>query len=574
MPAICQPVRGIRLLAAMVAIMMVSTGPSAEAAEPGVNGDLTWGISQGDVDRSLVLMQEAGVEWVRLNISWKSIEPNEKGSYSAGYLSNIDSVVDKVHAAGIKVLMPMADSVPYWASADPDKRIDSAGVKRWNIRWRPDTFDDYADAFRFVANRYSAKGVGVFEVWNEPNHSYFWPSGPSASAYARMLKAAYPAIKQAAPSATVLAGAVSQNDWRFVDGIYAAGGAGFFDAVSTHSYPSKGPAACWEDGTGHLDKNALCSVKELRRVMVARGDSGKDIWIDELGWSTCDDSAPACWDSGFTEAQQADHTLQAFIELEKYPWVKAALQYSFRNTYFRGDDPTDWNANLGLLRSDFSKKPAFAAFRSYTERTPGDVGAPPGEDAAPIVRLTAPTAGLVFDRSLALAAEASDDKAVAKVEFRLDGKLIGTDTSAPYELSYRVPKRLSTGSHQVQVAAYDAIGQSATDQVSVTRALKARLRFGFTAETLRVSLLPGELATVGRVRGVSSGKVATTLERYRRATDSWTQVAQSRVPVDARGQFAESLGGAVTVAGRWRVRARYLGTAQHPPSRTRIRRVP
>jgi polysaccharide biosynthesis protein PslG len=143
--------------------------PKAMAADPGANVDLTWGTSTADQDRTVTLMQQAGVKWARLNISWKSVEPNSKGSYSSGYLSSIDSIVDKAQAAGIQVVMPMADSVPYWASADPAKYVDLTGTKRWNIYWRPSNFNDYADAIRYVVNRYSARGVHVYEVWNEPN---------------------------------------------------------------------------------------------------------------------------------------------------------------------------------------------------------------------------------------------------------------------------------------------------------------------------------------------------------------------------------------------------------------------
>ena len=302
--------------------------------------------------------------------------------------------------------------------------------------------------------------------------------------------------------------------------------------------------------------------------MVARGDAEKSIWIDELGWSTCDDTASACWDSGFTEAQQADHTYQTFVELERYPWVTAALQYSFRNTYFRNDDPADWNANLGLLRTDFSKKPAFAAFKSYA-----NAPAEAPSDEAPSVRLTAPVAGLVFDRSLALSAEASDDKAVSKVEFLVDDKVVATDTSAPYERSYLAPKRLAYASHQVTARAYDAAGQVAIDRVSVTRSRNSQLSFSLTGSTVRVSLLPGELAAVGQVRGVGSGPVKVALQRYLGATKRWATVLQSRASVDGEGRFAEPLGLVVGATGDWRVRARYLGTEQHPESRARTHRL-
>ncbi len=45
----------------------------------------------------------------------------------------------------------------------------------------------------------------------------------------------YPAIKAAEPEATVLLGGLTGNDYTFLEGVYAAGGKGYFDAVGVHT---------------------------------------------------------------------------------------------------------------------------------------------------------------------------------------------------------------------------------------------------------------------------------------------------------------------------------------------------
>ena len=70
-----------------------------------------------------------------------------------------------------------------------------------------------------------------------------------------------------------------------------------------------------------------------------------------------------------TEAQQADYLVKAYRRLESYPYVRAALQYSFRNVVWRGEDALDDRAHLGLLRIDFSRKPAYYAFKGYAPGT-------------------------------------------------------------------------------------------------------------------------------------------------------------------------------------------------------------
>ena len=94
-------------------------------------------------------------------------------------------------------------------------------------------------------------------------------------------------------------------------------------------------------------------------MMEANGDAAKQIWITEMGWSTYSGS-------GVTEAEQAQYLVKAYRRLESYPYVRAALQYNFRNSVARGEDPLDDHAHYGLLRIDFSRKPAYDAFKAYT----------------------------------------------------------------------------------------------------------------------------------------------------------------------------------------------------------------
>ena len=58
---------------------------------------------------------------------------------------------------------------------------------------------------------------------------------PNPAAYAQLLKATYPVIKAADPGATVVLGGLTGNDYPFLEGVYAAGGKGSFDAVGVHT---------------------------------------------------------------------------------------------------------------------------------------------------------------------------------------------------------------------------------------------------------------------------------------------------------------------------------------------------
>ncbi len=347
-------------LAAAVGFPAAAPAEAAVTRSNGVVSDLTWFISRADMDRSITLMRDAGVKWIRANVNWASVEPNTKGTLDAWWLAEIDYAVTKAQAAGIQILMPISDGVPYWASADPKRYADGSG-KHWNKYWKPANFQNYADFAKKIVTRYQAKGVHAYEVWNEPNYSRFWPSGPSAADYTKLLKVAYPAIKAADPASTVLMGGLSRNDYGFLRAMYAAGAKGYFDAAAVHPYTNKvDPTTCWNaPGTTTKSIDAFCGIESVRAVMVNNGDAAKNIWLTEFGWATASSAA-----NGVSEATQADYLTKAFTKLDSYPYVTHAFWYSMRNLYWSNNDPTDVEANYGLVRVDSSLKQSYAAFKA------------------------------------------------------------------------------------------------------------------------------------------------------------------------------------------------------------------
>jgi len=327
----------------------------------GVVGDITWGTSRADIDRTIASMAASGVGWVRANLSWSGGEPDAKGVLNEGWLPEVDYAVSQARAAGLQVLMPIADGVPYWASADPAKYTDGSGP-HWNAYWRPADPADYADFAGAMVRRYQALGVHTYEVWNEPNIARFWPSGPSATEYTALLAAAYPAVKAADPQATVVLGGLSKNDDDYLRQLYAAGAGSSFDAVAVHPYTGAvDPTWCWnEAGSAKRAKDAFCGIEAIHDTMTENGDGAKDIWLTEFGWST------SAGPYGVSEAVQAEFLVKAMETIRSsYPYVRVAFWYSFRNSYWLHDDPADYEANLGLLRVDFSAKPAYAALLAW-----------------------------------------------------------------------------------------------------------------------------------------------------------------------------------------------------------------
>jgi subtilisin family serine protease len=86
----------------------------------------------------------------------------------------------------------------------------------------------------------------------------------------------------------------------------------------------------------------------------------------------------------------------------------------------------------------------------------------------PTVSISAPTAGATLSESTTITADATDETSVTKVEFFLDGTLLGSDTMAPYSYSWST-RAAANGGHTLTARATDSYGNVGTSaEVSVT----------------------------------------------------------------------------------------------------------
>jgi poly(hydroxyalkanoate) depolymerase family esterase len=86
----------------------------------------------------------------------------------------------------------------------------------------------------------------------------------------------------------------------------------------------------------------------------------------------------------------------------------------------------------------------------------------------PTVTLTEPANGATVSGLVWARASASDNVGVARVEFLIDGNLVGSDNAAPYEYEW-ASATATNGSHTLSAKAYDAAGNATTTQpVTVT----------------------------------------------------------------------------------------------------------
>jgi len=180
---------------------------------------------------------------------------------------------------------------------------------------------------------------------------------------------------------------------------------------------------------------------------------------------------------------------------------------------------------------------------------------PPAVDTvAPVVSLTSPANGATVSGLVALTANATDAMSgVARVEFRVDGVLVGTDAAAPYTGLWDSAAALA-GNHVVEAKAFDNAGLSAASSVQVSIAPPAPV--DVTAPVVSVSA-PANGATV-------SGTVALTAN----ATDAMSGVARVEfrvdgvlVGTDTSAPFAASWNSATAAPGTHVIEAKAFDNA-------------
>lgn len=88
---------------------------------------------------------------------------------------------------------------------------------------------------------------------------------------------------------------------------------------------------------------------------------------------------------------------------------------------------------------------------------------PDADTVAPTVALTSPAASSTVNGTVAITATASDNKAVTRVEFYVDGQLVGATQQQPYSYSWNTTT-VPNGTHTLAAKAFDASGNTATTE--------------------------------------------------------------------------------------------------------------
>jgi hypothetical protein len=337
----------------------------------------------------------------------------------------------------------------------------------------------YARVAQELAGALKGHGVIGYEVWNEPDDAPYWAPAPNPTAYAALLKAAYPAFKAGDPSAMVSTGGMVANDYDFLQALYDNGAKGSFDAVGVHTDTAcltTDPREYYREPSGRIGRYSFTGYREVHWTMQANGDGDKPIWLTEIGWSTpdaiCQNGVRAgTKPGGVSFAQQADFLTKGYGCLQNDPYVTQAMWFSLADIDSSSSDDA---RRFGLTDQSLNPKPAFAAFAGA-----GAVGAIPCggvlDKTPPTVRFVAPATDQQYLTVLKIGVTADDNQGVTNLDLFVDGKEVPvvtksqTATAAKFSLDWQGAKKLSYGPHTLVAKAFDEAKNLGTATVKVVK---------------------------------------------------------------------------------------------------------
>jgi len=285
-------------------------------------------------------------------VAWRAVEPargqyifEQQDQWGRTAANDLTNVISAARGSSLKVGLRL-DAPPDWAGGAV-YQLDPADV------------EDYV----YHAVRHGGGTIGYVEVFNEMNLPLEWGTTPiDPAGYERILAGAYRGAHRADPNAVVVSAAPSQRtgglggtmedvDW--LNGLYDAGGAAYFDALGVHAYvgnqdPNADPSSC----------TPMCfrDIDLYRSVMDQRGDNAKRGMITELGTleQTSIDLGPYEW-MELPSDQRADYLVQALrLASTQYTWLMGATVFNL-----------DYAAHGSLPAN--SERPWFSLLRMSTD---------------------------------------------------------------------------------------------------------------------------------------------------------------------------------------------------------------
>jgi hypothetical protein len=333
-------------------------------------------------------IQALGADWVRVVLYWRDVAPHpaarrkprfdaaDPAAYGAAAWTRSDRIIDEARRRGMRVLLTVSGPVPKWATAARRGYVRRPGARK---------FRRFVTA---VGRRYR-DAVGLWSVWNEPNHPDFLapqytgrgrhrrPASPRI--YRRLFRAAQAGLRRSGNGADrVLMGETAPRGNSNVvgplallrgalclDGRYRRrAGCRPIDAGGWAHHPYTTSAGPWFRSP-RRDDVTIGTLPRLQRALHRAYRAGAlrrriGLYLTEFGVQSHPDRL-----SGVALSRQAEYRSIAERIAYRNPRVRAFSQYQMRDDLPRpGSRLMRYSGfESGLRRSGGRAKPAYRGFR-------------------------------------------------------------------------------------------------------------------------------------------------------------------------------------------------------------------
>jgi hypothetical protein len=368
-------IRGLRvalvLLAAGAAVPAATASASTRVPQGFVGMMADGPIFNGGVNLGAQLdrMVASGVESVRVVFDWAQAQPYqtwadvpspERGAFvDAGGaptdFATTDQIVRFAAQRGLAML-PVVVYAPPWDAVSTGSQVQPVRDQPYG-QYLTELIARYGPRGTFWAQNSDVAPMPIrqWQVWNEPDLTFFWSTFPFQKSFVALLKTAHDAIKGSDPGAQVVLAGLSDRSWHDLGSIYKVRGArSLFDMVALHPYTAQ-------------PQGVVTIAGLIRRVMDRYGDQAKPMLITELGWPSSLGLTANTVGVATTQAGQAQR-LAAAIPLVAAARARLGIAGFDVYTWMGNEQPGSTMFNFaGLLGFDpntgaVATKPALAAF--------------------------------------------------------------------------------------------------------------------------------------------------------------------------------------------------------------------
>ncbi|MDF2658216.1 MAG: hypothetical protein K0Q94_1007 [Paenibacillus sp.] len=307
--------------------------PKIEESPFGIDAALAWIVPKNKLEEAAAVLRLTGATWIRDRFRWNDAVNPAQGVYQ--FESDAaEASIAALYGSGFHI-SNVFHSAPSWTKSSTQDKLPDRLLAVYN--WAKQSADYYGDQ------------VKTWEVWNEPDITYFANPDETADKYAAFLKAAAIGYRDSAASPNVAVSGFALLPGFFEQVMMDNELLPYFDIYNFHRHQRHKP--------GEASMPYPDGVKAHKQFIDSYGGGSKPMWVTEAGLSYAV-TAP-------TELTHFQQTVQARYMVTSA--VTSIAQGTDNHFAFLALPLQEGSYYWGMLSRTYTPYAAYAAEAAMTE---------------------------------------------------------------------------------------------------------------------------------------------------------------------------------------------------------------